>query len=239
MTKLYSKLAIVYHEMYQSIFNYKKEFNFYNKILKKYKSKKILEIGCGSGNLAKFFLKAGYNYTGIDLSKEMLKIAKELEPTAKFMHGDMRDLKLKNNFDAILITGRSFTYMTTNEEVIQTFKSIHKILRNNGILVFDNFNAKSIFGNFRKQFIQFARYKNRKYKRVSETSFNLKTGWTWNWYETYYITENGKTKIIKDNDVLRAFTEDELSIFLKICNFGVLEFKNLDKFVFVTIARKI
>ena len=64
MTKLYSQLAQVYHEMYQSIFDYKKEFQLYNRLLKKYKCKNILEIGCGSGNLAPFFLKAGYNYVG-------------------------------------------------------------------------------------------------------------------------------------------------------------------------------
>ena len=54
MTKLYTKLAGVYHEMYQSIFNYKKEFNFYNKILRKYKSKKILEIGAEVAILQSF-----------------------------------------------------------------------------------------------------------------------------------------------------------------------------------------
>lgn len=82
----------------------------------------------------------------------------------------MRNLRLKDKFDAVLITGRSFTYMTTNDDVMQTFKSIHKNLRNDGIVIFDNFSAKAIFENFRNHFTQYAKYKNRNYKRVSKTS---------------------------------------------------------------------
>ena len=180
-----SKLASVYHEMYQSIFDYKKEFQFYDKLLKKNGCKKILEIGCGSGNLASYFMKSGYNYTGLDLFSEMLRIAKQVEPKAKFVHGDMRNLRLRDKFDAVIVTGRSFTYLTKNEDVIKTLQSIHKTLKNRGILIFDNFDAQAIFGNFKRSFIQSSRYKNRLYRRISNSSWNLKTGWTWNWNAKY------------------------------------------------------
>jgi len=238
MTKLYSQLAQVYHEMYQSIFDYKKEFKFYNRLLKKYKCKKILEIGCGSGNLAPFFLKAGYNYVGLDLFQEMIKIAKKVDPKAKFVQGDMRKLKLKDKFDAILITGRSFTYLTTNDDVMNTLKSIHKTLKKNGVLIFDNFNAEEIIEMKKKRFVQESKYKNKKYKRVSVKYPNLETGWTENWDATYYITEKGKTKTIKDKSIVRAFTLDELKLFLKLNGFKVLSNKKKD-FAIETIAKKI
>lgn len=238
MTKLYSQLARVYHEMYQSIFDYKKEFQFYNRLLKKYKCKKILEIGCGSGNLAPFFLKAGYNYVGLDLFKEMIKIAKEVEPKARFIQGDMRKLKLKDKFDAILIAGRSFTYLTTNEDVMNALKSINKTLKKNGVLIFNNFNAEVIFQDFKKPIIQYAKCKDTKYKRITKKKINLKTGWIWDLYETYYVTKNGKTKILKDTDTLRAFTLDELKLFLKLNDFKVLSNKKKD-FAIESIATKI
>ncbi|MBN1157517.1 class I SAM-dependent methyltransferase [Candidatus Woesearchaeota archaeon] len=237
MTKLYSHLAQVYHEMYQSIFDYKKDFQFYNRLLKKYKCKKILEIGCGSGNLTPLFLKAGYDYVGLDLFKEMIKIAKKVEPKVKFIQGDMRKLNLKENFDAVLITGRSFTYLTTNEDVMNTLKSVHKTLKKNGVLIFDNFNAGDLIEMKKKRFVQEAKYKNKKYKRISEKYPNLQTGWTEDWKATYYVTENGKTKIIKDKSIIRAFTKDEIALFLKLNKFKILKNQKKD-FVLFTIAQK-
>ena len=237
MTKLYTKLARVYHEMYQGIFDYKKHFRFYNKILKDYNCQKILEIGCGSGNLSPYFLKAGFNYKGLDISKEMLAIAKEVEPKGKFIQGDMRYLKLKEKFDAILITGRSFTYMTTNDDVNKALKSINSCLKQNGILVFDNFDAEIIFGNFKRNIVQTSEYKGKEYKRISTNTPNLKTGWTWNWHTKYKIRENKKTKEFEDSTVLRAFTKDELKLFLKLNNFEPIKTTSKDGGI-TTIAKK-
>ena len=237
MTKLYTKLARVYHEMYQSIFDYKKEYRFYSRLLKKYKCKKILEIGCGSGNIAKFFLKENFDYIGMDKSTKMLNIAKETEPKAKFVNGDMRKIKLRKKFDAVIITGRSFTYMTENDDVMKALSSVNKILVKNGILIFDNFDAQEIFTKFNKRIVTNAKYHDKKYKRIIKTSFNLESGWTWNLDETYFITEKGKTKIIKDKGTLRAFTEDELNLFLKLNKFKSLETIKND-FKITIVARK-
>tara|TARA_Y100000310_G_scaffold317241_1_gene369897 strand:- start:10003 stop:10719 length:717 start_codon:yes stop_codon:yes gene_type:complete len=238
MTKLYSKLARVYHEMYQNIFDYKKEFQFYNKILKKYKLKSILEIGCGSGNLAPYFLKKGYDYTGSDLFKEMLDIAKEVEPKAKFIQADMRDLRLRKKFDGVIISGRSFTYLTTNEDVQNTLRSIYRILNKGGILIFDNFNAEKMINLKKKKFEQKSEYNGRKYRRVSIKSPNLKEGWTENWEATYYIEEKGrKTRAIKDKSTLRSFTKDELKLFLRLHNFKIERLIDQD-FAFTIIAKK-
>lgn len=75
MTQLYSTLAPVYHEMYQHIFDYDKEFSFYDTLLKTHHCHKVLEVGCGSGMLARRFIESGYDYHGLDLSNEMLDIA--------------------------------------------------------------------------------------------------------------------------------------------------------------------
>ena len=72
MTKLYSRLAEIYHEMYQSIFDYDREFLTAHRILKAYSARRVLEIGCGAGNLAGRFAAAGYEYTGMDSAAAML-----------------------------------------------------------------------------------------------------------------------------------------------------------------------
>ena len=98
----------------------------------------------------------------------------------------------------------------------------NKNLKKNGLLVFDNFSAESIFMNFHKHHFTEIKKNKRVYKRVSTSSFNLKTGWTWDWQADYYIKEDKKTRVVRDKTTLRAFTRDELKLFLELSNFKVL-----------------
>src|SRR5664279_879512 len=111
MTQLYTTLARIYHEMYQHVFDYDKEFTFYDSILKKNNCKKILEVGCGSGMLARRFLKNAYDYIGLDSSNEMLDIARSEVKSDSFMQCDMRNLSFDKQFESVLITGRSIAYI--------------------------------------------------------------------------------------------------------------------------------
>src|SRR6516164_9020105 len=122
MTALYTRLAEIYHEMYQSIFDYKEEFRTAHGILKAYSAKRVLELGCGAGNLAHRFAAAGYDYTGMDPSRPMLRIAQREHPGAVFLHGDMRGFSLRKKFDAVVVGGRSFTYMTSNADVLAALR---------------------------------------------------------------------------------------------------------------------
>ena len=54
--------------------------------------------------------------------------------------------------------------------------------------------------------------------------------------ETYYIKENGKTKVVKNKETLRAFTKDELKLFLKLSNFEITKVIK-DEFSISIIAR--
>jgi SAM-dependent methyltransferase len=237
MTILYSELAGVYHEMYQSIFDYGKEFRRYDELLKKYDCKSVLEIGCGTGNLAPYFLANNYSYVGLDLYDEMLEIARKNHPNNVFIRGDMRDLHLEQTFTAVIITGRSLCYITSNRGIMMTLRSIHKVLDSRGMLIFDCFNATETILNLKRGFTQEVEVGDTKYTRVNRMSMNMDCGWTWNWEADYYIEKKGeKKRVVKDKTVLRAFTEDELRLFLQLNDFDVLEF--LKEEVFVVAARK-
>lgn len=213
----------MYHEMYQSIFDYEKDFRFYDAILKEFGCSRVLEAGCGSGNLAKYIVEAGYDYVGCDLSEDMLGIARENNQDVRFFQRDMRELGFDGDFDAVLITGRSFTYMTRNDDVRRCLDSVHRSLKPAGVLVFDNFNASELFSNFQNHMEHVSECNGKVYRRISDNSFNLKTGWTWNWDAKYYVEKDGsEIKAVEDKSVLRAFTEDELELFLKLCGFNII-----------------
>jgi SAM-dependent methyltransferase len=59
---------------------------------------KVLDLGCGTGRLARALVPAGFEYVGVDLSEEMLAVARQLcsrEPeasAAQFLHANLVEL---------------------------------------------------------------------------------------------------------------------------------------------------
>ena len=236
MTRLYTDLAHIYHEMYQHVFDYDKEFDFYDSVLRKHCCSKILEVGCGSGMLARRFLKNGYDYVGVDLSNEMLEIARGEINSGTFLQGDMRSLPFSREFDAALITGRSLAYITENKGIIDTLSGIFNSLTDKGLFVFGVFEANGIFDNF-NDFEQNISHGNKKIRRISKLKKNLTTGWTYDWYAEYVIEENGNVSEYDDLTTLRAFTRDEILLFIKLAGFKILEIIDEEKAI-TLIAEK-
>src|ERR1035437_7183999 len=236
MTQLYSTLANVYHEMYQHIFDYDQEFLYYDVLLKSNGCNKILEIGCGSGMLARRFISNGYDYVGLDLFNEMLEIARLEVKKDKFIQCDMRNVSFQKQFDAVMITGRSIAYVTENKGIIDTLKGVHESLVDNGLFVFGVFEANGIFDNF-DDFEQNIEHDNKKIKRISKLKMNLTTGWTYDWFAKYIINDGDKTSEFDDLTTLRAFTKDEILLFLKLTGFTVEEIIE-EKKTFTIIAKK-
>jgi len=237
MTKLYSSLANIYHEMYQHVFDYDKEFSFYDSILRKNNCRKILEVGCGSGMLARRFMKNGYDYLGLDLYNEMLDIARREVKSAKFIQSDMRDISFNQQFDSILITGRSLAYIIENQGIVDTFTGIHKSLKDNGLFVFGIFEANGIFDNF-SDFEQIIVHNDKKIRRISKLKKNLETGWTYDWFAKYIIEQDGEISEHDDLTTLRAFTKDEILLFLKLTGFKIIEIIEEEKALTLITEKK-
>lgn len=226
MSKLYSSLASVYHEIYQSLFNYDEEFDFYNTHLQNNQIKTVLEIGCGTGNLAKRLVEADYDYLGIDLFQEMLDIAILNAPNANFLQGDVRSFSLGKQFDCVLITGRSISYLTTNDDLLQAFKHINEALSNGGLLMFDAIDASQLFLNMYEDINELlVSHGENYYKRNSRNKANLATGWTWDWTSEYYKLDsnNEYQPIGQDFSTLRAFVKDEIKLFLNLSGFELMD----------------
>lgn len=62
----------------------------------------VLDVACGTGDMVVELLKRGCTVTGIDLSEEMLAIAKQKTPQAEYMLADVEHLPFGDeSFDAV------------------------------------------------------------------------------------------------------------------------------------------
>ena len=84
-----------YATMYDSLYKSTAKDNFEllsiedNTVLKK--TSKILDVGCGTGNLVGYYNKKGYNIIGIDTSSAMIEKSKEKFPEADFRRANVTD----------------------------------------------------------------------------------------------------------------------------------------------------
>ena len=51
---------------------------------------RILDLCCGTGQLAQALLARGHQVTGLDVSQEMLRLARQNAPTAEFIVADAK-----------------------------------------------------------------------------------------------------------------------------------------------------
>ncbi len=224
MTKLYTDLSWLYDAMYQTFIDYDAEFRLYADLMAEYTLHSILEIGCGSGHLAKRFTEQGYDYEGIDLSEDMLALARQRCPEALLSVGDMRTLSLPRQFDAVLITARSISYIVENQEVMGTFRSLKNCLAPGGKLIFDFIDAASFFSKLDESASIYhqAPYQGEVFSRQSRYIPNLATGWTWTWHSAFFKeTRSQPEPIATDTATLRAFLPDELRLFLHLAGLQV------------------
>jgi SAM-dependent methyltransferase len=227
MATLYEgKMARIFDAMYQTFVNYDEEHYFYNQIIIKNKGKSILEIGSGTGNLAKRFIAHQANYQGLDYSTSMIAIAQERNPSGTFIQGDMRSFKLENPVDSILITGRSTSYLITNEDINSTFDSINKNLNHGGLLVFDFIDANRFIPYFieNKNVLHEAQYQGVHYVRENNWFTQNSENFMMEWKADYFKIEKGSREFLAhDHSIVRIFTLNEMQLFLYLNGFEIVE----------------
>jgi SAM-dependent methyltransferase len=238
------KMASVYDAMYQTFIDYNEEYHFYNSILQKYLSTTVLELGSGTGNLALRFFQNNQSYLGLDASEDMIAIAQKRTSNSTFIHGDMREFILENPVDAILITGRSTSYLISNEDVYYCFDSIHQNLNNEGIFVFDFIDANRYipYTENNKSILHKADCDGIPHYRDSNWKLTTADNFLMEWTATYYtITNNEKEAIAEDFSTVRVFTLNEIQLFLYMKGFEILEIIDRKTYAYdtyVIVAKK-
>jgi SAM-dependent methyltransferase len=98
---------------------------------------RILDLCCGTGQIAKGLVEYGYRVTGLDGSEAMLRFARENAPAADFVHADARAFKLPDKFQAVISAFDSLNHVMELEELKMVFRNVRAVLEDDGIFLFD------------------------------------------------------------------------------------------------------
>lgn len=93
--------------------------------------RELLELGSGGGNNASH-LKQRYRMTLVDRSPRMLAVSRALNPECEHLAGDMRDVRLRRAFDAVLIHD-AIMYMTSEADLDAAIRTAAEHLSPGGV----------------------------------------------------------------------------------------------------------
>jgi len=194
-----------------------KEVDFIEQELLHEKSKRILDIGCGTGRHSIELARRGYNVTGFDLSDDQLARARENAVKAgvsiEFFKQDARSFNFNEKYNAaIMLCEGSFPLMETDEMNFAILQNIFKSLKPGGKLIFTTLNGLFPLFHSVKDFMD----ANMTNGSTTALSFDLMT---FRDYSEYTINDdNGNPRILHCNE--RYYVPSEITWLLKSIGFN-------------------
>lgn len=131
-----------YYDLLNKDKEYQLEAEYLDKLIKKLKpdAKTILDLGCGTGKHDALLAELGYHVKGVDLSENMLNIAKGTygeNDNLSFTCADIRDLNLNIRFDVVTSLFHVMSYQTRNLDVEKAMATACNHLGPGGLFLFD------------------------------------------------------------------------------------------------------
>ncbi len=151
---MYGDFAVLYEKL-QDI-NYEAYADYIEEIFKKenIKPELVLDLACGTGTLTAIMAKRGYDMIGIDMSFEMLDIARdkmyEDNLDILYLNQDMTEFELYGTVDAIICSLDGVNYLTEDGDLLKMLKLVKNYLNPGGIMIFDinsEYKLSTVLGN--------------------------------------------------------------------------------------------
>ena len=106
------------------------------------RAKTLLELACGTGAILKILAKS-YDVAGLDLSPQMLSLARKKLPHVRFYLKDMVSFNLEKKFDVIICVFDSINHVLKFADWQKVFRNAARHLEHDGLFLFDiNTKAK-------------------------------------------------------------------------------------------------
>ncbi|TXC81408.1 class I SAM-dependent DNA methyltransferase [Luteibaculum oceani] len=138
-----------YYDLFYDNKSYREEVNFVVDVINSHLNgnfDSLLDIGCGSGNHARYLASFFESITGVDRSDSMVKVANEKNiPNFKALEADVCSFNLGLTFGSAIALFHVFSYLNTNDQVLTAFTNVNNHLSVGGLFIFDVWNTATVY----------------------------------------------------------------------------------------------
>lgn len=222
----------LYSSLYDKFYaekNYNEECNFLESLINKHSSvKTILDLGCGTGGHLIPLLQRGYIVDGLDISKEMLNFAQERldknNLTTSLFCSDIRDFQCNKKYDAVFSSFAVLSYMISNDDLLNVFKSVRTHLNNKGTFIFDCWFGPAVLKNRPSTRTKHIEDGNKSITRTSMPTLQLLNHTVSTVFKILVVQNKTIIHEEEETHLNRFFFTKELEYFLNVVGFTTVKF---------------
>lgn len=124
--------------VYDSLDAGRGDLEHYAAMVSEFGARRVLDVGCGTGELACLLARAGVDVVGVDPAEASLEVArgKEFAERVRWIHGDATTLP-PLQVDLAVMTGNVAQVFLTDEEWSATLDGVHAAVKPEGRFVFE------------------------------------------------------------------------------------------------------
>lgn len=230
--QVFQNYAYYYNAFYKEK-DYKAEAGQVHQLLQKYDKNiiSVINYGCGTGKHDVELSALGYQCDGIDMSSEMIEIARQnaLESNQDIIYSvaDIRKYVPTHQYDAVISLFHVMSYQTDNQDVLNAFRSVRMALNSGGIFLFDVWYGPGVLTD--PPTVRVKEVDDEAYKliRIAKPVMYDKRNIVDVCYEVLCIDKKQDTvKTINETHSMRYFFRPELEMLLEMTGFELLD--NID-----------
>lgn len=135
-------------ELYRSLFErYEVDIAWLSRYISRrfpLQNPRVLELACGEARILKGLAYRGSStrLSGLDRSPHMLELARKLIPDARFYRADMRNFRIGETYDLVLLMANSLSHIRSRQERSMVYDSIARHLGTDAVAVCAVLNSR-------------------------------------------------------------------------------------------------
>lgn len=226
-----------YADAYDAIYrekDYEGEVDLIERILARYGldgPKRLLDLGCGTGNHALPLARRGHSVVGVDRSPPMLARARAKAAAAglasppEFHEGDIRELDLGESFDAVLMMFTVLGYQYEEADLMATLATVRRHLEPGGLFIFDVWNGPAVLADRPGERRISVTDESTRITRQTRAALDIPRHLCRVSFDLQRIDAGGRAEEWREEHVLRYYFPQELELALHQNRLDLLQFR--------------